>query len=195
MSENKYIQHPIYDNVLVSTKEEWRDVPGWEGMYQVSNQGRVKSLERLKRSTNNGVQIVPERILKYGYGTINRGYLFVALCRNGKVSRRGVHYLVLLAFIGERPKGMICRHYPDKSPANNRLENLCWGTAKQNTADMWEHGSMPFGEHHGKSKLTVQQIREIRKSKLGKSVLAKLYDIAPDYANTIRRGEVWKHLL
>ena len=103
--------------------ERWRPVAGGEG-YEVSDFGRVKSL-----------RWTPPRILKPGPS--NYGHLSVVL---GPRNTRMVHQLVLIAFVGPRPPKMEVRHL-DGNPANNRLENLCWGTRSDNIRDAIRHGT------------------------------------------------------
>ena len=68
------------------------------------------------------------------------GYLFVNLCKEGKRSNWRIHTLVLTAFVGPRLDGMECLH-GDGNPANNRVENLRWGTGSQNSLDAVRHGT------------------------------------------------------
>ena len=92
--------------------EIFKDIPNYEGMYQVSNLGRVKSLKFNK-----------EKILKLGLGGC--GYLIVAFCK-GKQKTINVHQLVAIAFLNHKPNGnngLIVDH-KDNNPLNNRLENL-----------------------------------------------------------------------
>ena len=101
--------------------EIWKDVLGYEGLYQVSNLGQVKSLNY--RHTGK------EAILKPGLG--GTGYYGVILCKNGKKKRFSVHRLVVMAFIGPIPKGMVVNHISE-CQTDNRLENLEICTQKEN---------------------------------------------------------------
>jgi HNH endonuclease/NUMOD4 motif len=112
--------------------ETWRPVPGFEGLYEVSNFGRVRSLGRPSR---NGIRSFSPRMLRPGPS--NYGHLSVVL---GRRNTRMVHQLVLQAFVGSRPLGMEVRHL-DGDPTNNRLENLCWGTRTENIHDAMRHGT------------------------------------------------------
>jgi hypothetical protein len=123
--------------------EEWRDVPGWEGYYQVCNLGMVRSMPRIVESIANGgklcTRLFKGRIL--AVTSTESGHLFVTLSRGNKPVSRRVHQLVLEAFVGPRPDGMVCRHFPDRDPTNNRLDNIQWGTSEENTADRRVHGT------------------------------------------------------
>ena len=93
-------------------KEIWKPVIGYEGFYEVSNCGRVKSLHRGK-----------ERILKPSPD--GDGYLYVILCKNGEKSKGRVHQLVMRAFVGKCPDGYEVDHF-DWNPKNNSLGNLSY---------------------------------------------------------------------
>lgn len=98
-------------------KEEWRDIVGYEGLYKVSNFGNVYSVrsdKRLKHSKNRG------------------GYLFVVLCTDGKQKQFKVHRLVAISFL-TNPDNKPQVNHIDEDKTNNRLDNLEWVTAKENT--------------------------------------------------------------
>jgi len=97
-------------------KETWKPIIGYEGLYQVSDLGKVRSLKFGK-----------ERILKPG---MSAGYLAVGLCNNGQKTRK-VHQLVAEAFIGPRPDGYETCHKDDVK-TNNVLTNLYYGTKSEN---------------------------------------------------------------
>lgn len=109
--------------------EEWRDVAGYEGRYQVSSMGRVKSLERKFPIWNGGERIQKERILKPIDN--GRGYLQVVLCTGGNRKRFFVHRLVCQAF-HENPKGKPQVNHINEDKTDNRAYNLEWSTAREN---------------------------------------------------------------
>ena len=105
--------------------ETWARVPGYEGLYEVSNLGEVWSLQTgrvLRQNPSSG------------------GYLVVTLCRAGRQKTHTVHRLVLTAFVGPCSAGMQARHL-DGNQRNNRLDNLAWGTASENSRDRVRHGT------------------------------------------------------
>lgn len=112
--------------------EQWLPVPGWEGLYEVSNQGQMRSLPRIVRTRGNGTRVSPGRILKPG--TYDDGHKHVTFSRDGKTTCYQVHRLVLLAFAGPCPNGLQVRHL-NGIPGDNRLENLTYGTPKENITD------------------------------------------------------------
>ena len=103
------------------TKEIWLDIEGYAGLYQVSDQGRVKSLKRKRRKN--------ERILKPTYD--GRGRLYVDLCAGGKRKRHKVHRLVCKAF-HENPDNKSDVNHINENKADNRACNLEWMTHKEN---------------------------------------------------------------
>jgi hypothetical protein len=111
--------------------EEWRDIQGYEGYYQVSNWGRVKSLQRTANSISGG-RTVRERILKQ---SLCRGYLFVVLVKPGlKRKMYKIHRLVASNFLDGRNE--VVNHI-DGDKLNNKLDNLEWCSQSSN-------------EHHAK---------------------------------------------
>tara|TARA_R110002072_G_C7591078_1_gene503076 strand:+ start:17 stop:517 length:501 start_codon:yes stop_codon:yes gene_type:complete len=109
-------------------KEEFKDIPNYEGIYQVSDLGRVKSLTRKGFDGRS----VKERILKPAAN--NNGYLLIALRRNGKTNMRTIHQLVAEAFLGHTPCGhkLIVNHI-NFNRQDNRAENLEIDTQRNNT--------------------------------------------------------------
>lgn len=148
-------------------KEIWKDVPGYEGLYQVSNLGRVKSLGKwvtFKRRKDS----VPGRYWRLGIEmkpTITeKGYQWMRLIKNGKYSGTWqVHRMVLEAFVGPCPDGMECRHFPDNNPSNNRLDNLSWATHYDNIQDRYFHNTYDFGEDNTAAKLTEEDVALIKR--------------------------------
>jgi hypothetical protein len=115
------------------TRENWRAVPGYEGIYEVSDQGRVRGLERL---TSHG-RLQEGRFL---HGNVELGYRKVALSKLGRQKKFRVHRLVMMAFVGPLPDGMVTRHL-NGIKADNRLENLQYGTQLENVRDILAHGN------------------------------------------------------
>lgn len=105
-------------------REQWKDVPGYEGLYRVSNMGNVRGMRRGK-------------ILKPA--TTTKGYLYLGLSKDGVVRQMRVHRIVALAFIGEPPKGGHTRHL-NGVKTDNRAANLKYGTQLDNDMDNYHNG-------------------------------------------------------
>lgn len=119
------------------TAEEWRPIPGYEGIYEVSDQGRVRSLDRVRHL--GGRRLRGQDIKPSSNG---RGRLQVGLRRDGQSRALQVHRLVLAAFVGPCPDGMQACHWDD-DPSNNTLANLRWDTPSANMLDR-----VRLGTHH-----------------------------------------------
>lgn len=111
--------------------EEWRDIEGYEGLYQVSNEGRVKSLPKEWIGGNGAKLRKEETILKSGGTCWNRKYQMVVLCKNGKQKNMKVHRIVAQAFI-PNPENKPFINHKDENPENNKVENLEWCDSKYN---------------------------------------------------------------
>jgi hypothetical protein len=109
--------------------EIWRDIEGYEGLYQVSNMGRVKSLERNVVKGKGGLYKIEEKILKSGKHS--GGYLYVCLYNEGKIKYYTIHRLVANAFI-PNPNNFPQVNHKDEDKTNNRVENLEWCDRKYN---------------------------------------------------------------
>lgn len=173
---------------------EYRDVKGFSG-YRVGDDGSVwcqKPINGKPGGVWKWRQLTPQP-----NGPL--GHLFIYLHIDGKPHHRYVHRLVLEAFVGECPKGMQCRHFPDRNPRNNRLENLSWSTAKRNQADRVEHGTDFRGEKSPNAKLTKAKVRAIRAMcrRLGRGSqrrVAAKFGIAQPYVSKIVRYQRWAHV-
>lgn len=110
--------------------EQWKDIAGFEGMYQVSDTGQVKSVDRYVVNTGNasGLQHVSERILKQADN--GSGYLFVALCNHQKYTPKLIHQLVAEAFL-PNPEHKPTVNHKDGNKQNNNVSNLEWATMQE----------------------------------------------------------------
>ena len=137
-------------------KEIWKDIPNYEGLYQVSNLGRIKSLQRKQYcpKTNKINIIKKERILKQHN---SKGYNFVILYKNNNIKNNLVHRLVANAFIDNFKNYSYINHI-DGNKSNNKVENLEWCTASENTKHAYKNGlsKAKKGKENIKSKIICQ---------------------------------------
>lgn len=112
-------------------EEVWKDIEGFEGLYQVSDLGRVKSLDRIITYKDGRKYHYPEKILAAPLDS--KGYPQVVLCKEGKRVTERVHVLVAKHFIGERPEGYDIKHI-DGNKAKSAVSNLKYVTHKESTS-------------------------------------------------------------
>lgn len=117
--------------------EQWLAVPGYEGIYEISDQGRIRSLDRIVQHKDLSSTRRKGKLLK-PWSSMS-GHLTVRLSKGGILESKSVHTLVLEAFVGKRPDGCEARHLNDQ-PTDNRLSNLKWGTRSENSLDRGRNG-------------------------------------------------------
>ena len=120
--------------------ETWRPVPGFKGMYEVSDHGNVRSLDRVTTGPSGVRRKRRGRMMRLNLSSSN-GYVMVQLCNNGTTSGKNVHRLVALAFLDVPAdfESLHVRHY-DGNKLNNHVSNLSWGTPLDNYMDMQRQG-------------------------------------------------------
>ena len=165
--------------------ERWKPIRGFEGRYEVSDLGRVKSL----RNRGRGKPL----IIKMHVNPSN-GYVIAVIGKPKKNLR--VNRIVLEAFTRPGEKGEVAAHV-NGIRTDNRLANLYWATTKQNHLDKRKHGTNYQGTRHHAAKLNPQKVREIRKliahgTKLG--VIAKMYGVRYQTLTALKSGKTWFHV-
>lgn len=133
--------------------EVWKDVLGYEGLYQVSNLGQVRSLERYRKN-HVGVAKVQGKILRQSIK--NSGYAKVALCKDGKVKTFTIHRMVAQAFV-ENVDGKTTVNHINGNKLDNRAENLEWTTYAENNMHAIDTGLNKMGVMNNKSSRPVAQ--------------------------------------
>ncbi len=178
--------------------EEWRDVVGYEGLYQVSSSARVRSLDRVIRPLDGKVPYVFKgRVLKpyprkHGYYTVN-------LCRDSIACTDTVHRLFAQAFI-PNPLGLPEVNHKDGDGFNNSRDNLEWVTHRQNIQHAVDTGLLlPLrGSENGRTKLTLSQVIQIKqrlKSGDGsQNQMAAEYGVSRGAIMAIHYGYSWRHV-
>lgn len=177
--------------------EQWRPVPSWEGAYEVSDLGRVRSLDReVFAPDQKGVPRLRRyrgRVLKAAPSA--NGYPRVALQSAERLEYRHPHVLVAAAFLGPRPPGQeVCHANGD--PLDSRLANLRYGTRRDNALDRHQHGTMnlPQGEAHPCHKLTEKNVTYIRQSTASNDVLSLAFGVHPGTIYSVRARKTWRHI-
>ena len=173
----------------------WKPVPGYEGIYEVSNLGGVRALDRYTppggRATN-GRHYKARSLTPW---TADSGHLKVRLYNRarGVVKTLSVHRLVLLAFVGEPPAGHECCHN-DGNPANNTIHNLRWDTNSENQRDRIRHGATMKGEASPYAKLTEKDVRAIRADTRMLAAIAADYGVIVSTISHVKTRRNWSHI-
>lgn len=180
--------------------EEWRAVVGYEGLYEVSSLGRVRSLDRLREQLiargPDRTRTVSRRLRGRVLAPLpikSGGYLGVNLSDGSRQKVRKIHQLVAAAFLGPRPDGLIPLHW-DGDSHNNRSSNLRYGTHKENTADAIRHGTFVLGERRTQATITAADAGAI-KALLGSTSMGQLgraFGISRAAVTQIRDEVTWR---
>lgn len=182
------------------TTEIWNDIPGLEGWYQASSEGRIKSLARSTPTRNRWgpcLYNAPEKVIE---GRLTRdGYRRMKLCVAGKTRDEFAHKLVALAFHGPSPSGKTDVAHWDGDKLNNRPDNLRWATVLENAQDKIRHGQTDnqFGERHSHNTLTEDQVREIRRTEYFRGFdvhFSDKFGVGQGCINKIRHRQRWPHI-
>lgn len=181
--------------------ECWRSIFGYEGLYEISDFGRVRSFDRVILRSNGISEMRPGRIMRSALA--GRGYPFVKLFKDGKGKAFYIHRLVAAAFL-PFVEGMHVNHI-DFDKTNNRASNLEWVTPKQNTAHSIDAGRWSGKYNSGKclaannpnraQKLTLKDVRDIRAAcanGVKQSITAEKFGITQGTVSAIKRGSVWR---
>ena len=183
----------------MDNSEIWLDIKGYEGHYQVSSIGRVKSLARVVESRKGIFGNKKERILKPNKN--KKGYLVVKLCKkvDGVCSELNFicHRLVANEFLDNRLNKPQVNH-KNGIKDDNRVENLEWATGSENIIHSLANNlKIPQkGSEHGNSKLTEESVVEIRaigRTKTLKEV-AKIYNVDMSLISLVLLNKIWKHV-
>lgn len=176
-------------------EETWKNIDGHEGRYQVSNLGRVKTLERTV-SFGRSYRVIKEKVLTPSIGTT--GYFEIKPCKEGRHETRKIHRLVANAFIDNIYNKPQVNHI-DGNKLNNKVENLEWVTKSENAIHAYKTGLVvrPQGELNRRSILRESQVIEIKDkiSKGGKvSDLCVEYNVNSSTVASIKSGKSWRHI-
>ena len=182
----------LIDIIKDLPNETWENIQNYDGMYQVSNLGRIKSLDRI--TFNNNMLI--GRLMK------NRkdkdGYLLITLSKNGKVKTFKIHRLVAEAFMSNLDNLPQINH-KNGIKSDNYVENLEWCDNSYNQRHALETGLriMPRGESHYISylkEIDIINIRQLKKEGISDNELALKYNVSSGHIWSIANRKCWKHI-
>jgi hypothetical protein len=172
-------------------EEIWKDIKGYEGCYQISDQGRVKSLQRIVKHSKGGKKLIKERFLNQH--VCKSGYYSVLLSKDGINKRVMNHILVAKTFLQNLENKRTVNHI-DCNKLNNNVTNLEFLTDSENQLHALKNGIKPKGENHKNSKLKENDVIEIRSSNQSLMELSKQYNVAFQTISDIKRKKIWKHI-
>jgi hypothetical protein len=160
--------------------EKWKDVEGWDGIYSVSDTGKIRN-----NKTGKLRKFRKEKL----------GYLSVDLWNNMYMKRLKIHRLVALAFIPNTDSKPQVNH-KDGNKENNSVGNLEWNTAQENSQHAYRTGlsQAVTGEKHGQSKLTELEAMFIKSSTEPNKVLADEFGVSSRLVRKIKNNELWKNI-
>ena len=121
---------------MTMTSESWAPIPGWVGLYEASDQGRIRSLTRTVDGRRHEGRVI-------GHSTTPKGYRIVVLSGRGMRKAYALHRLIAETWLGPLPDGMQTRHLNDDK-ADNRVVNLAYGTRAENEADRIRNGLVHY---------------------------------------------------
>lgn len=177
--------------------ENWKAIENWSGWYEVSDAGRVRSLDRFSHAGKNLKAQYKGKLLKAV--VTKNGYAMVSLTAPGKREYHNIHRLVAAAFIGPCPmRQEVCHNNNVRN--DNRLENLRYDTRRNNALDRKAHGTNPTGEHsqgikNGMAVLDESKVKYIRSQK--HRTLKSLADELGIHLGTVhyvRTRKSWRHI-
>ena len=160
--------------------EIWKDIIGYN-QYQISNYGNVKTTAN--KFTRKERLLKPLRQQK--------GYFRVALWKDNKSKFFLIHRLVAEYFI-DNPENKKTINHIDGNKSNNHIDNLEWNTYRENMNHAVNNKISACGERNGRSKLNLEQIKEIRNSHLTSQELATIYLVHKSTINRIKSKKGWK---
>jgi hypothetical protein len=162
--------------------EEWRSIPDYAGLYEVSSLGRVRSL-----------YFTPPRVLSLSVSDKD-GYTLVSLYKEGKRRNLVLHRLVCETFNG--PPNPLHREvaHLDGSRTNAAATNLKWVSHVENHSHRQRHGTDPAGERHPSAKLSEADARAILASDEPHGQIAERFNVSPHTVSDIKRGKRWGHI-
>ncbi len=179
--------------------EIYKDIKNYEGLYQISNFGKVKSLTRVvgknkhktvgKTITIHGRIKKPSKTTKGNYITY-----WVVLSKNGKHKKFYIHRLVAEHFIKNKYNKKEVNH-KDSNPQNNNANNLEWVSHDENMKHAMRKNRIAKGESSGMAKLTNEAIKEIYNTQIDAKLLAIKYAVSRETIYNVRRGQSWKHII
>lgn len=185
--------------------EIWKPVYGYEGLYEISNKGRVKSLAKeVRRSSGAHIRMQPERIMKIMKNA--KGYEFVDLCKDGNRFHGTVHRIVLSAFCPVENMDSLTVNHKDFDKSNKTIENLEWATNYENIQHSKASGRYdiderpdilsPYQNPRKRRKFTPETIEKIHElissGNYNDREISEMVGASRRFVTAVKLGETWK---
>lgn len=176
--------------------EQWKSIPGFEGLYSISSEGNVWSEARTVRGPRGSTRERGGRLVSAS--VTSNGYKTVHLWRENKRTTRTVHSLVAEVFLAppEEGRSQVCHNNGD--PLDNRVGNLRWGSPRENSADRKGHGTYICGKQVANSRLTDENVVLVRTLYAGgtwrQSDLAERFGVDQAQIGRVIAGKAWAHV-
>jgi hypothetical protein len=174
--------------------EIWKDIEGYDGRYEISNHGNVRNKGYVVEDSWGRKRKIAKRVMKNSLDA--NGYFRVNLPIGGKAKVIHIHVLVCRHFVS-RVYGKNSVNHIDGNKLNNHFSNLEWCTQRENIQHAFRTGLVNnTGENHGYSKLTNEQVLEIRslEGQFIQKDIGKMFGISREQVGTILRRQQWKHI-
>ncbi len=178
-------------------REVFLDITGYEGLYQISNKGRVKSMKRKVNHSSSGFSNLPEKVLKPQKS--GNGYCHIGLYKDGKVKYLMIARLVAIHFI-PNPENKPEVNHKNGDKSNNFDYNLEWNTSSENSQHSFDKGlqEKQKGTKNPSAKLTEKQVLKIRElandNGLTRKKIAERYNVTRQAINSIVWHKNWRHI-
>jgi hypothetical protein len=176
-------------------KEIWKDIDGYEYMYQVSNLGNIRSLDRYLETSNGKCVFKRGQLIKKCNHT--GGYHLVMLHNNGITKNKFVHRLVAESFLDNK-SGKRCVNHLNGNKKDNRVSNLEWVSHKENSIHAFKNDLNVSGSRHPNSVLVEDDVKKIRimlDMSLSESKIASYFNVNRVTINRIRNKTSWKKVI
>lgn len=179
------------------SNEIWKDIKGYEGLYSISNTGRVKRLARNRIIATGVNKPLKEKEIKTFKGKL--GYIHVNLWKNGQIKQHRIHRLIMLAHTNKPEDKNIINHI-DGDKSNNTLGNLEWCTARENTIHAYKTGLAKGkkGIENSQGRLTNEEVISMRNlyatGEYTQKEIGEIFGISRRHAGDIVNGKKWAWL-
>jgi len=173
--------------------EVWKSIKGYEGFYEVSTLGNVKSLDRKIIFSDGRIRFFKGKFLNPA--KTKTGYLFIGLKKSGSIKQMYLHRIVAESFIFNKELKETVNHI-DGNKQNNNLINLEWNTRKENTQHAYDTGLIKKGENGCWSKLKESEVLQIRNNieLLSNTELSIKFKVSKSLIGNIKRRKIWTYI-